>query len=287
MAVPHQTARARSGELSIHYRRLGRPGGTPILIVHGLSYFSYDWLGVAQSLGAAREVVAMDMRGFGDSDWSPARDYSVPAMAQDIVNVLDHLRWPRTLLVGHSMGARSTTCVAAQHPDRVQGLVLVDYSPENAPAGARRTTEMVGNQPDAFPSIEAAMRYFSKDDRARFEVYLRKTDSGWAPKRDLYFRDQFRRTLQSGERPKLAVDMWQLLGEVRCPILSLRGARSDMYAAGTVEKMKAANPRLQVVEIPGAGHDIAGERPSELVSAFNKWNQAVLLEGAGHEHTGH
>jgi pimeloyl-ACP methyl ester carboxylesterase len=51
--------------------------------------------------------------------------------------------------------------------------------------------------------------------------------------------------------------------------------------------MKAANPRLQVVEIPGAGHDIAGERPSELVSAFNKWNQAVLLEGAGHEHTGH
>jgi len=67
----------------------------------------------------------------------------------------------------------------------------------------------------------------------------------------------------------------------------LRGARSDMYAAGTVEKMKAANPRLQVVEIPDAGHDIAGERPSELVSAFNKWNQAVLLEGAGHEHTGH
>jgi hypothetical protein len=112
MAVSHQTGRARSGELSIHYRKLGRPGGTPILIVHGLSYFSYDWLGVAQSLGAGREVVAMDMRGFGDSDWSPSRDYSVAAMAQDIVSVLDHLRWSRALLAGHSMGGRSATWVA-------------------------------------------------------------------------------------------------------------------------------------------------------------------------------
>src|ERR1044071_9164972 len=146
MAVPHQTGRARSGELSIHYRKLGRPGGTPVLIVHGLSYFSYDWLDVAQSLGAAREIVAMDMRGFGDSDWSPSRDYGVPTMAQDIVNLLDHLRWTRALLVGHSMGGRSAAYAAARHPDRVAGLVLVDYSPENAPAGARRTTEMVGNR---------------------------------------------------------------------------------------------------------------------------------------------
>src|SRR5262245_44432315 len=268
MAVPHETGRARSGDLSIHYRKLGRPGGTPILIVHGLSYFSYDWLGVAQSLGAGREVVAMDMRGFGDSDWSASRDYGVAAMAQDIVNLLDHLRWARALLVGHSMGGRSTTCVAARHPKRVAALALVDYSPENAAAGARRTTELVGNQPDNFASIEAAMRYSGKGERARFEAYLRKTESGWAVKRDLYFRDQFRRTLQSGERPKLGVDMWQLLGEVRCPILSLRGARSDMYAEETVPKMKAANPGLQLVEIPDAGHDIAGDNPGGLVAAL-------------------
>ena len=178
MAVPHQTGRARSGELSIHYRKLGTPGDTPILIVHGLSYFSYDWLGVAHSLGAGREVVAMDMRGFGDSDWSPSHDYGVPAMAEDIVSVLDHLRWTRALLVGHSMGGRSAACAAARHPHRVAGLVLVDYSPENAPTGARRTTELVGNQPDAFASIEAAMRYFGKGDRERFAAYLKKTDSG-------------------------------------------------------------------------------------------------------------
>ena len=273
MAVAHETGRVRSGDVSIHYRKLGRPGATPALIVHGLSYFSWDWLEVAQALGAEREVVAMDMRGFGDSDWSASKDYSVPAMAQDIVHLLEHLGWKKALLIGHSMGGRSTTFVAAKEPACVESLVLVDYSPENAPAGTKRTTEIVGNTPDAFPSIEAAMQYFGKNDRARFEAYLKKSGDAYIVKRDTFFRDQFRRVLQTGERPKLGVDMWQLLGEVRCPILSLRGARSDMYAPETMEKMKAANPRMRVVEIPGAGHNIAGENPKGLVAAILEGNR--------------
>ena len=275
--IAHQAGRARSGELSIHYRRLGRKGRTPILIVHGLSYFSYDWLEVAQALGTDRDVVAMDMRGFGDSDWSAAKDYSVPAMAQDIVNLLDHLGWSRAVLAGHSMGGRSATYVAAKHPARAAALVLVDYSPENAAAGAMRTTEAVANTPDAFASIEEAMKYFGKNDRARFEQYLKKTAAGYAVKRDPHFRDQFRKVLQTGERPRLGVDMWQLVGEVRCPILSLRGARSDMYAPETAQKMRAANPRLRVIEIEGAGHNIAGDNPDGLVAALS----GILSE---HEH---
>lgn len=280
MSIPHETGRARSGELQIHYRKLGRPGRTPILIVHGLSYFSWDWLEAAQALGAGREVIAMDMRGFGDSDWSPARDYSVPAMAQDILAVLDHAGWKRALLVGHSMGGRSTVYAAAKHPERVAGLVLVDYTPENAPAGTRRTTEIVGNTPDSFASIEQAMQYFGRQDRTRFENYLRKTDKGFIVKRDPHFRDQFRKVLQTGERPRLGVDMWQLIGEVRCPVLSLRGTRSDMYAAETAQKMKAANPRLRVAEVE-AGHDIAGENPQGFLAAMNSF-----LEEKAHEHAG-
>lgn len=273
-SVPdHEVHRARSGELDIFYRRLGNRGQSPILIVHGLSYSSWDWLPVAQALGAQREVIAMDMRGFGESGWSAAKDYSVPAMAQDIVAVLDHAGWERALLVGHSMGGRSATCAAARHPARAAGLVLVDFTPENAPAGGKRITGIVGNTPDAFASIEQAMAYFKSSDRARYENYLRKTDQGFAVKRDPFFRDQFRKVLEGGERPKLGVDMWGLIAEVRCPILSVRGARSDMYAPETREKMKAANPRLQVVEVD-AGHNIAGEDPAGLVKAL----QAFLKE---------
>ena len=282
MTIAHETGRVSSGDVSIHFRKLGGGSETPMLIVHGLSYFSYDWLEVAEALSRDRSVVAMDMRGFGDSQWSAAKDYSVPTMAQDIVNVIDHLGWKRALLAGHSMGGRSTTYVAAKHAARIAALVLVDYSPENAPAGTKRTTETVANTPDTFPTVEAAMQYFGKSDRARFEAYLQKSADGYAVKRDTYFRDQFRKVLQTGERPKLGVDMWQLIGEVRCPILSLRGARSDMYAPETVQKMKAANPRLQVVEVKDAGHNIAGDNPQGLVGAVRSFVKEIAREHERH-----
>src|SRR5712664_3759225 len=191
MPVPHQTGRVPSGDVSIYYRKLGpeNRGETPILIVHGLSYFSYDWLHVGEALGSDREVLAMDMRGFGDSTWSAQKDYSVPGMAQDIVKVLDHLGWKRAVLTGHSMGGRSTTYVAAKHPGRAVGLALVDYTPENAPAGSKRVTQIVANTPDRFASIEDAMRYFGSNSRARFQAYL---NADFGLKRDAYFRDQFK-----------------------------------------------------------------------------------------------
>jgi pimeloyl-ACP methyl ester carboxylesterase len=99
---------------------------------------------------------------------------------------------------------------------------------------------------------------------------LRDHNGLYSVKRDPFFRDQFRKVLAGGERPKLGVDMWQLIGEVRCPILSVRGRRSDMYAPETAAKMKAANPRLAVVEVD-AGHDIAGENEAALVEVLKKW----------------
>ena len=281
MPIAHQTGRVRSGDVDIFYRRLGTPGRIPVLVVHGLSYFSFDWLPAAQALGSEREVIAMDMRGFGDSGWSPGRDYSVPTTANDIVRVLDHVGWKRAVLVGHSMGGRSTTYVAAKHGERVAGLALVDFTPENAPAGGKRVTQIVGNTPDSFASIDDAMSYFDQSNRERFEAYLRPVPGGFALKRDTAFRDQFRRVLETGERPKLGVDMWQLIGEVRCPVLSLRGSRSDMYAAETKEKMRAANARLAIAEVD-AGHDIAGDNLPGFLAALQPF--LTSLEEKSHAH---
>lgn len=269
--IAHQTGKVRSGDVNIFYRKLGNRGGTPILIVHGLSYFSYDWLEVAQALATDREVVCMDMRGFGDSDWSRERDYSVPTMGQDVVTVLDHMRWKLAVVIGHSMGGRSTTYAAAKHPARVAGLALIDYTPENAPAGTKRVSHMVANVPTRFAALEDALKYFGTTDRARFEAYLKPVEGGLVIKRDTYFQNQFK----SGQKPVLGVDMWQLLGELRCPVLSMRGTRSDLYAAETKEKMQAANSRLKIVEVD-AGHHIAGDNPQGFLAALREWEGANL-----------
>lgn len=284
MAVSHQTGTARSGDISLHYRRLGRPGATPLVFVHGLSFFSWDWLDAAQALAGDREAACMDMRGFGDS--ARAADYSVPAMAGDIGALMDHLGWQRAIVVGHSMGGRNSAYFAAKNPQRVAALVLVDYSPENAPAGSRRVAQNVAGVPDAFATIEEAMAYFKADPkdpkkRARFEAYLAPVAGGFAIKRDPHFREQFRKTLATGERPKLGVDMWQALGELRMPTLVIRGARSDMFALETAERVKAANPRIRLVEVDG-GHNVAGDNLSGFIAAVRPF--LAQSEEKSHEH---
>jgi len=272
---------AISGDVQIAYRKFGRPGRTPLLIVHGASYFSYDWIDVAAALAADREVVAMDMRGFGDSSWSPSKDYSVPTMGGDIATLAAHLGWKKAIPVGHSMGGRSVGWYTANNPAQVPAAVLVDYSPENAPAGSKRTTERVGRQPDVFASVDAAMQYHGIDPsseagkakRARYEAFLRPVGDGFQLKRDLYFRDQFRRVLETGEKAKLGVDMWQVLGEIRCPTLVIRGAQSDMFAPETVPRLRAANPNIDVVEIPG-GHDVAGDNPAGFIATVRTFLEA-------------
>ena len=284
MTVSHQTGAARSGDLALHYRRLGRPGGTPLVFVHGLSFFSWDWLEAAQALAGDREAVCMDMRGFGDS--GRAADYSVPSMAGDIGTLMDYLGWPRAIVGGHSMGGRNSAYFAARNPSRVAALVLVDYSPDNAPAGSKRVAQSVAAVPDTFATIEEAMAYFKADPkdakkRARFEAYLAPAPGGFAIKRDPHFREQFRKTLATGERAKLGVDMWQALAELRSPTLAIRGARSDIFAPETVERVKAANPRIRVTEVD-AGHNVAGDNLAGFLAAVRPF--LASLEEKSHEH---
>lgn len=273
------TGRFRSGEIEIFYRLFGKPGKTPLVILHGLSYFSYDWIEPARKLAEDRQIAVIDMRGFGESGW--ANDYSIPANAGDIINLLDKLKWPKAVLVGHSIGGRHCTYCAAKHPARIAGLVLVDWSPENAPAGSKRVTETVGRTPDKFATVDEAMKYFGADPhspqgaakRTRFEAYLKPVHGGFAVKRDPHFRDQFKRILETGERPKPGIDMWEALREVACPTLVIRGKRSDMFAAETAPKMTAANPRVRIVEVD-AGHNIAGEN----LDGFLREARAFLSE---------
>jgi pimeloyl-ACP methyl ester carboxylesterase len=278
--IQHHTGRASSGDVEIFYRLFGQPGRTPAVILHGVSYFSYDWIDLAAELATGRQIVAMDMRGFGDSGWS--KDYSVPAFARDIVALLDHLGWNKAILIGHSMGGRNCTYCAAEYPDRAAGLLLLDWSPEHARAGQKRVTEKIGGTPDSFATIEDAMRFFKIDPdsprgqskRPRYQAYMRPVPGGFALKRDPYFRDQFRHTLLTGERPKLGVDMWAALARVACPIQILRGSRSDLFAAETVDRVLATNPRIKLTEV-NSGHDVAGDDPDGFLREARAFFEAI------------
>jgi pimeloyl-ACP methyl ester carboxylesterase len=263
----------QSGDISIFYRRFGRPGGTPVIIVHGLSYFSYDWIDAASRMAHDREVVAIDMRGFGESDWSATRDYKLETLSNDIIAVLDALGWDKAVLMGHSFGGRVALATAGWKPARAAAVVLVDFAPDIAAPGRRYTAQRIGGHPDVFASIEEAMRYDHDDPadpkrRARWEAFLKKTDKGYALKRDLHYRDNFKRALETGQSSPVPAFLWPMVADMQIPLLVIRGDKSNMFEPATLDKVRQVNPRARAIGLEGS-HDLAGDNPDGLAKTVN------------------
>jgi pimeloyl-ACP methyl ester carboxylesterase len=269
------TGRLRSGDLNIFYRKFGKGGRTPLIIVHGLSFFSYDWINPASLIARDREVVAIDMRGFGDSDWSAVRDYKLETLSGDVTAVLDALGWRKAVLMGHSFGGRVALATAGWKPDRAAGLICVDFAPDLAPAGRRHVAERIGRQPDVFTSVEEAIVYHHDDAgdaarRARWQAFLKKTDKGYVLKRDLHYRDNFKRALEHGKSAPVPEFLWPMLTELTIPTLLIRASQSDMFETATLAKAKTLNPRLNAIELAGS-HDLAGDNPEGLAATVSNF----------------
>ena len=104
--------------------------------------------------------------------------------------------------------------------------------------------------------------------RKRYEAFLRPTTSGYVLRRDLAFRDNFKRALDAGQSAPVPAYLWPMLAALEIPTLVIRASESDMFAAETLAKVGAANPRIAAIELAGS-HDLAGDNPDGLVAAVH------------------
>jgi pimeloyl-ACP methyl ester carboxylesterase len=191
----HRTGKIQSGDVALFYRAFGPESSssdkTPIIILHGSNYFdSYDWIGVASGLAQDRRVVVFDHRGFGLSEWSKYKDYSLDALFSDIVNVSAHFGWKRPAIMGHSMSGRLGIFFAAYFPEHLSQLVVVDTAMGKGNPGIHNVS--VGNAPKIFETIEQAMAHLAKKenpprfslDRERAELAMKKVEGGFVLTRD-------------------------------------------------------------------------------------------------------
>jgi len=269
----HRTGRVNSGDVSLFYRLFGAAGRTPILIMHGANYFdSYDWIEVADALARDREVATYDKRGFGESGWSPSKDYSVDANIGDMLAVVARLGWTRPIVMGHSASGRLSIAFAANFPDHLSRLIVVDSAMGREEGGGQRAT--TGNPPLVFATVDAAMAHFARlsnppriaHDRDRAEQALVKVEGGFMLKRD----PDFQNTRPQGEGAELpqrpARDVWKDLAAVRCPLMIVRGLRSDRYAPEIIARISRERPDAAWATVDSQ-HDVAGQAPAELVAA--------------------
>lgn len=113
------------GHDSGHRIREPADSAEPVLALHGITANSREWQAVARALEGQAELLAPDLRGRGRSSKLPP-PYGMEAYSRDMLAVLDHLGLDRAVVVGHSLGAYAVARFAADHPERVSGVVLVD-----------------------------------------------------------------------------------------------------------------------------------------------------------------
>ena len=236
----------------------------PLLIVHGLFGSARNWGVIAKRLSDNRQVVAVDMRNHGDSDWQDTHSYT--DMAEDLAEVIADLGG-RADVLGHSMGGKAAMVLALTHPDLVHRLIVADIAPvpyghtQDGPLNAMRAVDLstVATRRDAQAQMEV--------DAATATFLLQSLDlqdRRWKLNLDVLSRDM-----------GLIVGWPDTPGQFTGPSLFLRGATSAYVPDSAKSAIRASFPQAEIQTIPDAGHWIHAEQPRAVEAAVR-----AFLDGA-------
>ncbi|KRG46417.1 alpha/beta hydrolase [Stenotrophomonas panacihumi] len=123
--VDIQSHTANVNGVTLHYLQAGHGDGTPVVLLHGYAETSRMWQPLMRELAGRHVVIAPDLRGAGGSS-KPAGGYDKKTMAQDIHALVQSLGYPKVKIVGHDIGLMVAYAYAAQYPDQVESVVLMD-----------------------------------------------------------------------------------------------------------------------------------------------------------------
>jgi pimeloyl-ACP methyl ester carboxylesterase len=114
---------AEANGIRLHYLFAG--SGRPVLLLHGYAQTSHMWRPLIRALARSHTVIALDLRGFGQTDKPPA-GYDKVTMAEDVHALVAGLGYERVGVVGHDIGLMVAYAYAAGHPDEVERIALMD-----------------------------------------------------------------------------------------------------------------------------------------------------------------
>jgi pimeloyl-ACP methyl ester carboxylesterase len=113
--------------MELFFRKYGH--GQPLIIIHGLYGSSDNWVSIGRKLAENFEVYIIDQRNHGKSPHSPNHNYQL--LQEDLKDFMDQQSINEAIIVGHSMGGKTAMFFAAEFPERVKQLVVVDISPRS------------------------------------------------------------------------------------------------------------------------------------------------------------
>jgi pimeloyl-ACP methyl ester carboxylesterase len=254
--------------------------GPAVLLLHGLAATKLSYLPLLPALARDHTVIVPDLPGHGEST-KPRADYTPPYFAQVIHGLLDELEVDRAAVIGNSMGGRVALEVAADLPDRVTSLILLDPAAAGVPFPLyarllRMLPTGVGAVP--IPLRKRIVAYgirtlFAAPDRLPRGAYLAGADEFIR----VYRHGRARVALLSAIRGLMKDrrdSFWERMAEIDVRTLILWGSEDRLVPVRLGRRLAATMPRAELVVLPGVGHVPQYEVPEETRRLVLKFLEA-------------
>lgn len=258
-----------------HYLDWGKPDAPVVVALHGFTSLAHTWDTVARALSDRYRILAPDLRGHGETEWSDK--YSLKSAMDDLEAFVSALDVKTFTLIGHSLGGLIGYLYTPAHATRVERLVIVDMGPEIMPAFSQRLVNSLAesnvfeSREHVFQKLRADNARASDDElrqRAKHNVRQRQ-DGKWTWRYDHGFKDGSKRV------ERLDPDaQWQALARIACPTLLVRGSESDLLSRETARRMINVIPHCHLIEIPNAGHSVFMDNPIDFIAALEEFLSA-------------
>lgn len=262
------------------YAAASGPARLPVIALHGLTRNSADFEAIAPQIAqSGRRVLALDVRGRGQSDRAPdPMTYQPAVYAQDVLALLRDLGIERAVFLGTSMGGLITMGLAAIRSKVVAAAILNDIGPEVAKDGLARIAAYAGqtveinNWADAAAYVrnlnEVALPHYTDADWDAFARRTFRIGTEGTPVPD--YDPDIMAPIRAAGAKALVPNLWPMFGRLARgrPVLLVRGETSDLLSPAIAAKMQKRAPKMDFVEIPGIGHAPMLDEPEAKAAIF-------------------
>lgn len=264
--------------LNNFYHQLNGPeDGRRWVFVHGLMGYGANWRRIVSGLEATERCLVYDQRGHGRS-FQPSEGYSPEDYSDDLLQIVDELKWDQFVLVGHSMGGRNVLNFASRFPQRVSHLVIEDIGAEAKPNAHEYYEYLLNLIPAPFISREQAKHYFAEEfiktakTRENIQVMANYFYSNIVDQPDgtldwRFSKDGIIASVKEGRTD----ERWHEVEALKMPTLLVRGANSQELSRESYERMLALNSLIKGVEIAGAGHWVHSDQPQAFLQEIKQF----------------
>jgi esterase len=261
--APYQDKFVTLNGLRIHYLDWGGDGKQPFILLHGIGRVAHSFDHIAPRFQKDYHVIAMDMRGHGDSAWSPEGAYLVEDYVKDLDAFVQQLNLRDLVLLGNSTGGRVVQVYAGMHPDRVARLVVEDVGPQRTNEIASGFARRVQQEENGWASEDELVASLMRGGGTVSEE-LQRNYAHFGSKRREDGRIVWKRdpNLVKGF---VVTDLWEYVSKITCPTIYILGGASTIVPADTQRQLKETLPKVEITTMPKLGHYPHQEAPDEYM----------------------